>query len=62
VGYRWKNWEFYVDVLNVFDADVNDIEYFYTSRLPGEPVDGVDDFHLHPAEPRTIRATLTAYF
>ena len=62
VGYRWKNYEFYVDVLNVFDANVNDIEYFYASRLPGEPAGGVDDFHLHPAEPRTFRATLTMYF
>jgi TonB-dependent receptor-like protein len=62
VGYRWKNWEFFIDVLNVFDAQVNDIEYFYTSRLPGEPIAGVDDYHLHPAEPRTFRATLTAYF
>jgi hydrogenase/urease accessory protein HupE len=62
LGYRWKNYEFYVDVLNVFDAEVNDIEYFYTSRLPGEPVGGVDDFHLHPAEPRTVRATFTMYF
>jgi hypothetical protein len=62
VGYRWKNYEFYVDVLNVFDAKVNDIEYFYTSRLPGEPIGGVDDFHLHPAEPRTFRATFAMRF
>jgi hydrogenase/urease accessory protein HupE len=62
VGYRSKNWEFYVDVLNVFDARENDIEYFYTSRLPGEPIGGVDDFHLHPAEPRTFRGTFTMRF
>ena len=39
-----------------------DIEYFYTSRLPGEPIGGVDDFHLHSAEPRTFRATFSSYF
>jgi hypothetical protein len=44
--------------LNLFDAHADDIEYFYTSRLPGEPVDGVDDYHIHPAEPRTFRLGL----
>ena len=26
----------------------SDIDYFYRSRLPGEPLDGVDDIHTHP--------------
>src|SRR5262249_27817712 len=32
-----------VDVFNVFNAKDSDIDYFYTSRLPGEPLSGVDD-------------------
>ncbi len=44
-----------VDVLNLFDRRDNDIAYFYTSRLPGEAVDGVDDYHFHPQEPRQVR-------
>jgi outer membrane receptor protein involved in Fe transport len=40
----------------------NDIEYFYASRLPGEPDEGVEDIHLHPAEPRTFRVSLTRRF
>jgi hypothetical protein len=46
-----------VDVLNLFDARDNDITYFYASRLQGEPAGGVDDYHLHPVEPRQVRVT-----
>jgi hypothetical protein len=62
VGYRLENWDFAVDCLNLFDRADNDIEYYYTSRLPGEPAAGIDDVHLHPAEPRTIRASVTYYW
>lgn len=47
-----------VDVLNAFDAKSADITYFYTSRLQGEPGGGVDDYHLHPVEPRQVRVSL----
>jgi hypothetical protein len=43
------------DVFNVFDAKDNDITYYYTSRLPGEPAAGVNDFHFHPVESRSFR-------
>jgi len=46
-----------LDVLNLFDAKVNDIEYFYESQLPGQATP-VADYHVHPAEPRTVRLTL----
>jgi outer membrane receptor protein involved in Fe transport len=49
------------DVLNVFDRKVNDIEYFYESRLRDEP-EPVADKHIHPAEPRTVRFTVMASF
>lgn len=47
-----------IDVLNALDSEDRDIEYFYASRLPGEPEAGVDDVHFHPLEPRAVRATL----
>jgi len=50
-----------LDVFNLFDRQVNDIAYFYESRLPGEAV-AVGDRHVHPAEPRTLRLTLTHSF
>ena len=45
---------------NLLDSKVSDIDYFYTSRLPGEPADGVNDIHTHPQAPRTLRLRLSA--
>ena len=50
-----------LDVFNLFDREVNDIQYFYESQLLGEPAP-VADRHLHPAEPRSLRLTLQARF
>jgi TonB dependent receptor/TonB-dependent Receptor Plug Domain len=50
-----------LDVFNLFDRKVNDIQYFYESRLPGEAAP-VADRHVHPAEPRNLRLTLQASF
>jgi hypothetical protein len=46
-------------VLNLLDAEAADIQYFYASRLPGEPSGGVEDVHFHPVEPRQVRLTAT---
>jgi hypothetical protein len=51
-----------VSVFNLLDTHANAAAYFYTSRLPGEPLEGVDDFQIHPLEPRSARFTLTASF
>lgn len=51
-----------LDVLNLTQRKNNDISYFYTSRLPGEPASGVADIHSHPAEPRTLRLTARMQF
>jgi len=51
-----------LDVFNLFDAKVSDIDYFYRSRLIGEPAGGVDDIHTHPALPRTARFGLELSF
>ena len=40
----------------------NQIDYYYTSRLKGEPAQGMSDIHFHPVEPRSFRVTLTANF
>jgi len=62
LGYRRNSMDFRVEVLNLLDAADQDIAYFYTSRLAGEPAGGVDDVHLHPMEPRTVRASFTWNF
>ncbi len=62
-GYRFDNGlSVRLDVLNLFNAQTNQIEYYYLSRLPGEPIGGVADRHVHPAEPRAVRATLAMRF
>ena len=59
-GYRFTNHlRLAVDVFNLFDSNDSDIEYFYRSRLPGEPPAGVDDIHFHPTLKRTVRISLT---
>jgi outer membrane receptor protein involved in Fe transport len=47
-----------VDVLNLFDSRDSDIDYYYPSRMPGEPFGGVDDIHTHPVQPRAARVSL----
>jgi outer membrane receptor protein involved in Fe transport len=61
-GYRFANgWRAMLTVFNLFDADDNDITYFYESQLPGEPAP-VEDIHFHPVEPRTFRLSLGLSF
>lgn len=62
-GYKFDNGlRVQLDVLNLFNAQTNQIEYYYLSRLPGEPIDGVADRHVHPAEPLAVRLTVAARF
>ena len=51
-----------LDVFNLFDRKASDIDYYYASRLPGEPAAGVNDTHFHPVEPRSVRLTFTTAF
>ncbi|HEX8602221.1 MAG TPA: TonB-dependent receptor [Pseudoduganella sp.] len=62
-GYRIdRRWQVSVDVFNLFDRKASDVDYYYASRLAGEPAEGVEDVHYHPAERRTARVTLRAVF
>ena len=51
-----------IEALNLFNRKVDDITYFYASRLPGEPAAGVEDKHFHPAEPRSLRVQAMLQF
>ncbi|HEX5340857.1 MAG TPA: TonB-dependent receptor [Duganella sp.] len=63
VGYKFnRRWTVQLDAFNLFDRKVSDVDYYYASRLPGEPAEGVDDIHYHPAERRSFRLTLKAVF
>jgi outer membrane receptor protein involved in Fe transport len=57
-GYRWANgWRAQLDGLNLFNAQANQIEYFYESQLRGE-AGPVADHHVHPIEPLAVRLTV----
>ena len=62
IGWRSKDWEIALDVLNLLDRTGYDIAYDYVSRLKGEPAGGVADLHFHPAEPRTFRIGVVRRF
>ena len=63
IGYKVsKDIRIALDVFNLFDRKDSDIDYFYASRLRGEPAAGIDDSHFHPVEPRRFRLGLTANF
>jgi len=57
-----RNVRLSLDLFNLLNAQDSDVDYFYTSRLPGEPLGGIDDVHLHPTLPRTARLALTVGF
>lgn len=62
VAWHYRRAEFALDLFNVLDSPDDDIAYYYASRLPGEPADGVLDTHFHPLEPRTMRARFVLHF
>ena len=51
-----------MSVFNLLNTKADSSAYFYTSRLPGEPADGVAGFQVHPLEPISVVFKATAYF
>jgi hypothetical protein len=67
LGYGFNNGlRLIVEGFNLLDRQDPDIQYFYASRLPAEfsptdgpePIQGVEDIHLHPMESRSLRVWL----
>ena len=57
-GYRIsKRMRIAFEVFNLLDAKASDIDYYYQSRLGGEPAGGLTDIHTHPTIPRTLRVS-----
>lgn len=61
-GFKRASYDLRFELLNAFDSNDDDITYWYASRLPGEPDEGVEDYHFHPIEPRNVRVYLTWKF
>ncbi len=54
--------EFYGEVLNLLDSKDDDIDYYYATRFPGEPVDGIEGRNSRVVEPRQFRVGMTKRF
>ena len=48
---------FSLEGFNLLDREDDDIAYYYASRLPGEPAEGIEDVHFHPMEKPSVRLT-----
>lgn len=62
LGYQLSGFDTKLELLNIFDSKDHDIDYFYESRLAGEPAEGVEDLHYHPVEPRMVRVSVSYRF
>jgi len=51
-----------LEVYNLTNRGDSAIDYYYQSRLPGEPAAGQMDVHFHPIESRSVRLNLVANF
>ena len=57
-GREWRRIGAFIDVFNLNGSKDHDVDYFYASRLPGEPFGGVEDRHYHVFQPRSVRLSL----
>jgi hypothetical protein len=57
-----QGWKVQVGIFNLFNSHGEAADFYYTSRLSGEPAAGVAGFQRHPLEPRAARFTLTRLF
>lgn len=60
-GHR-PGWELYAELLNALGSDDHDIDYFYRTRLPGEPSEGVEGRNSRIVEPRQVRIGIRKSF
>jgi hypothetical protein len=61
-----SHWGISLEIFNLLDRDDSEIDYYYASRLPGEPAGpddgGTNDIHFHPVSSISVRGTVTARF
>ncbi|MEL1249130.1 TonB-dependent receptor [Aurantiacibacter gilvus] len=59
---NFGGFEFHAEVLNLFDSDDDDIDYYYETRFPGEPAEGVLGRNSRIVEPRQLRVGVSRRF
>lgn len=60
--YRYKAVEAFASVENLANVEWREAQFFFTSRLRGEPAEGVPDIHFTPGTPRTVLGGLALRF
>lgn len=60
--YRYKNFEAFLSIENLTNVDWREAQFFFTSRLPGEPAAGVNDIHFTPGSPRSFLGGIALHF
>jgi outer membrane receptor protein involved in Fe transport len=60
--YRYRNLEAFLSVENLADVHWREAQFFFTSRLPGEPAAGVNDVHFTPGAPRSFLGGIAVHF
>ena len=60
--YRYKNLEAFLSIENLTNTKWREAQFSFTSRLPGEPAEGVDDIHFTPGNPRSFMGGLAVRF
>jgi outer membrane receptor protein involved in Fe transport len=60
--YRYKDLEAFLSIENLANSEWREAQFFFESRLPGEPATGVPDIHFTPGNPRTFIGGLALRF
>jgi len=60
--YRYKNLEAFLSIENLTNTQWRESQFFFTSRLPGEPPQGVNDIHFTPGNPRSFLGGVALHF
>jgi outer membrane cobalamin receptor len=60
--YRYKAFEAFLSIENLTNTEWREAQFFFTSRLPGEPAAGVSDIHFTPGNPRSFLGGVAFHF
>ena len=60
--YRYKNLDAFLSIENLTNTEWREAQFFFTSRLRGEPAGGVDDIHFTPGTPRSFLGGIALHF
>ena len=60
--YRYRNLEAFLSIENLTNVQWREAQFFFPSRLPGEPPGGVNDVHFTPGTPRSFLGGVAVHF